>query len=58
MAGECADHDPPPTTPGRSEAQRVDGNPSQYADGWRMALEEICVHIGQDIERIIQGDKA
>jgi len=39
-------------------AQRTDGNSSQYADGWRMALEEICFHIGQDIERINQGDKA
>jgi hypothetical protein len=33
-------------------AQRTDGNSSQYADGWRMALEEILFHIGQDIERI------
>ena len=39
-------------------AQRTDGNASQHADGWRLALDEVCFHIGQDIERINQGDKA
>jgi len=37
-------------------SQRTDGNSSQYADGWRMALEEVCFHISQDIERISKGD--